>query len=292
MRYSVENHRLRISVTATGAELCSLVNLDSGREYMWQADPAVWGSHAPVLFPNIGVVKDGQTMIDGQPYALPKHGIVRRNDRMELVEQAEDRITLRLCWSEETLRVYPYKFEFRITYRVRNEHVIVYHEITNPTNEPIYFCLGGHPAFNVPLYDHQRYDAHLLRFEHDEDAASHTVTPAGTLTRATRPVPWTDGNVLPLSHDLFTNDALVFRDLNSRSVTLESRITGPILKLDYAGWTHLGVWAKPEGDFVCIEPWMGLSDFEDADGRFKTKEGVIKLAGNTSYEMSYDIKVF
>jgi len=291
MRHAVENHRIRISVDQVGAELCSLVNLDSGKEYMWRADPAVWGSHAPVLFPIIGMLKDGETKIDGKTYRIPKHGMVRNNDKLELFYHSEDRITFRMCWSEETLKTFPYEFDFRITYRVRNEHVIVYHEVHNHGDEPMFFCLGGHPAFRVPLHDHDPYDAHFLRFEHDETAGSHNVTKAGTLTRATRPVPWEKGGILPLSHDLFANDALVFRDLNSPSVVLESKINGPLLKVDFAGWTELGVWAKPNGDFVCIEPWIGLADFEDSDGVFKNKPGIIKLAANDAYEMSYDIKL-
>jgi galactose mutarotase-like enzyme len=159
------------------------------------------------------------------------------------------------------------------------------------STEPMYFCLGGHPAFRVPLHDHDPYDAHFLRFEHDETSASHIVKEDGTLREVTRPVPWTEGNILPLSHELFDNDALVFRDLKSRSVVLESKINGPLLKVDYAGWTHLGIWAKPNGNFVCIEPWMGLADFEDSDGAFKHKEGIIELAGNETYVMSFDIKV-
>lgn len=291
MRHSVQNHRIRISVDQVGAELCSLVNLDSGKEYMWQADPAVWSSHAPVLFPIIGKLKDGTTNIDGQPYAITKHGIVRNNEDLELFSQSEDRITFRLCSNEKTKEQYPYDFDFRITYRVRNAHVIVHHEIQNRGAEPMYFCLGGHPAFNVPLYDHDPYDAHFLRFEHDESAASHIVKDDGTLTEATRSVPWEKGNILPLSHGLFANDALVFRNLNSRSVVLESKINGPLLKVDYAGWTHLGVWAKPDGDFVCIEPWIGLADFEDSDGVFKNKEGIIRLAENETYQASFDVKV-
>jgi galactose mutarotase-like enzyme len=291
MRHSIENHRLRISIDEVGAELVSLVNFDSGKEYMWQADPEVWGSHAPVLFPIIGMLKDGETEIDGKAYRIPKHGMVRRNDKLELFNHSEDRITFRMCWSEETLKSYPYKFDFRVSYRLRNEHVIVYHEVQNHGDEPMYFCLGGHPAFRVPLHDHQAYDAHFLRFEHDETAESNTVTKAGTIRRATRPVPWENGNILPLAHDLFEEDALVLRNLNSPSVVLESRITGPILKVDYAGWTHLGIWAKPNGDFVCIEPWMGLADYEDSDGQFINKEGIVMLAAGETYEMSYDIKI-
>jgi galactose mutarotase-like enzyme len=291
MRHSVENHRLRISINQVGAELCSLVNLDSGREYMWQADPDVWGSHAPVLFPMVGRLKDGKTEIGEKTYRIPKHGFLRGNEHMEVFYHSEDGITFRLPYSEETLKMYPYEFDFRITFRLRNEHVIVYYEIHNLGDEPMHFCLGGHPAFRVPLYDHDPYDGHFLRFEHEESAERHLVTKAGNISRSTRPVDWQAGGVLPLSHELFATDALVFRKLNSRSVTLESKINGPLLKVDYAGWTHLGIWAKPNGDFVCIEPWLGMADYEDGDGIFKNKEGIVGLAAGEVFEMSYDIKV-
>lgn len=290
-RHTIDNGRLAITVLQTGAELASLINLHTGREYMWQADPAVWGSHAPVLFPVIGMLKDGETTIDDQTYRIPKHGMVRNNAGLQLFEHTEDRLTFRMCWSEETLKTYPYRFDFRITYRLRNEHLIVYHAVENVDDRPIYFHLGGHPAFRVPFYDHERYNDYFLRFEHDESAARYSVLPDGTISNGTRPVPWKDGNVLPLTHDLFADDALVFKDLNSRSVVLESAVNGPILKLDYAGWTHLGIWAKPNGDFVCIEPWIGLADAHDASGVFKDKEGIVQLGAGRTYEMSYDVKI-
>lgn len=291
MQHTLENGRLSITVNQVGAELSSLIALDSGKEYIWEGDPEIWGSTAPVLFPIIGMLKDGKTLIDGQEYRIPKHGMVRNNADIELLQRSENHLTFRMHWNEETLQVYPYKFEFLITYRLRNEHVIVYHEVVNHDEKPIYFHLGGHPAFRVPFFEHEQYSDYFLRFEHEESSQRYSVMPGGTIGSDTRPVPWKDGNILPLTHDLFAQDALVFKDLNSRSVILESAINGPILKLDYAGWTHLGIWAKPNGNFVCIEPWIGLADAHDSDGQFKSKEGLVALAPSQVYEMSYDIKV-
>ncbi|OAV43449.1 aldose 1-epimerase family protein [Lewinella sp. 4G2] len=291
MRHALENHRLSIAIEETGAELASIVNLENGREYMWQGDPAAWGSQAPVLFPIIGVLKDGETEIDGKMYRIPKHGMVRHNQDLELFYHGDDRITFRMCWSKETLKTYPYEFDFRVTYRLRNEHVIVYHEVMNVGEAPMHFCLGGHPAFNVPAVKGERYEDYFLRFEHEETSDRYVVTKEGTIGAETVPVPWRAGNILPLSHDLFANDALVFKDLNSHSVVLESLQSGPILKVDYAGWTHLGIWAKPNGNFVCIEPWIGLSDAHDSNKQFVEKEGIVTLAPGETYEMSYDIKI-
>lgn len=291
--HSLENDLLRITVNATGAELTSLVKRDTGQEYIWSGDPAVWGSTAPVLFPIIGTLKDGKTQIEGKEYAIPKHGIIRHSDKLELYSKLEDRLVFRLCSDEETYAQYPYHFDFRITFRLRNEHLIVYHEVMNRDNRPMLFHLGGHPAFRVPFFDGDSYEDYVLRFEHAEDSKSYRVTDAGTVsTTDTRPVPWTEGGkVLPLTHELFAEDALVFKDLESRSVNLESRTHGPVLKVDYAGWTHLGIWAKTNGDFVCIEPWIGLADAAEGDGVFAHKEGIVQLEPNEAYEMSYDIKI-
>lgn len=292
MDFSLENDLLRIKINAVGAELTSLIKRETGQEYIWSGDPKVWGSTAPVLFPIIGRLKGDKTTIDGKEYAIPKHGIVRNNDQLEFFSKLEDRIVFRLCSSEATREVYPYDFDFRITFRLRNEHLIVYHEVTNRSDRPILFHLGGHPAFRVPFFEGDTYDDYFLRFEHAEDSRSYEVTDAGTIANTTREVPWQEGGtVLPLTHDLFAEDALVFKDLASRSVNLESRTHGPVLKLDYAGWTHFGVWAKTNGDFVCLEPWIGLADPADGDGIFANKESIVSLAPNEVYEMSYDIKV-
>ena len=292
MLHSLRNELLEIKIDSVGAELASLQHLETGKEYMWQADPNVWGSHAPVLFPIVGALKSGYTEYEGRRYEIPKHGLVRNNENLELYKREEDRITFRLCWSEETLKKYPFKFDFRITYRLRNEHVIVYYEVYNPTSEPIYFSLGGHPAFRVPFFDDDQYDDYFLRFEHPEDSGSYRVLKDGTLSTDTVPVPWTEGGrVLPLTHELFANDALVFTDLETKSINLESRKNGPVLKVDFAGWTELGIWAKPNGDFVCIEPWLGLADRHDTDQQLVTKEGILELAGMETYEMSFDVKV-
>ena len=292
MDFSLQNDLLSIKINAVGAELTSLIKRDTGREYIWSGDPAIWASTAPVLFPIIGTLKDGKTTIEGREYSIPKHGLVRHNDHLEFFSKLEDRIVFRLTSGPETLDKYPYQFDFRITFRLRNEHLIIYHEVMNTDDRPIQFHLGGHPAFRVPVYDDEAYDDYFLRFEHPEDSRSYEVTDAGTIGSDTRSVPWSeDGTVLPLTHDLFTHDALVFKDLDSRSVRLESRTHGPVLKLDYAGWTHLGIWAKPAGNFVCIEPWIGLSDSAQSDGEFSHKEGIISLEPNEVYEMSYDIKI-
>ena len=56
MEYTLENEYLKLTVASLGAEVVSLVRKSDGVEHIWQADPAVWRYHAPVLFPHCGKV--------------------------------------------------------------------------------------------------------------------------------------------------------------------------------------------------------------------------------------------
>lgn len=56
-RHKLENELIAIEVEEHGAELKSLVRKNTGKEYMWKADPKFWGRTSPVLFPFVGAVK-------------------------------------------------------------------------------------------------------------------------------------------------------------------------------------------------------------------------------------------
>lgn len=287
--FEIKNDQLSVAVQPEGVELSSVTDLASGREYMWQADPAVWGSHAPVLFPIIGGLKDDQYQFNGNTYQLPKHGFVRRNANLRCIDKSEDSITFELSSSPALQLIYPFAFSFRLTYRLEGRQLFQEHLIVNEQPSPLHFSVGGHPAFRVPHYEAEAYSDHYLAFAESESSVSYTVNEAGLIGPETRPVPWED-NCLPLTHELFLQDALVFKDLKSRSVRLMSRSSGPILTVDYSDFDYLGIWAKPDGDFVCIEPWLGLADNHNTDGQLPNKEGIITLAGQSVFGAAFSIE--
>ena len=47
MIYTIENNKIRISVTDMGAEMTSLILKETGVEYLWQADPTAVGGALP-----------------------------------------------------------------------------------------------------------------------------------------------------------------------------------------------------------------------------------------------------
>lgn len=290
MECKISNLNLEVKIEQIGAELSSIKSKSTGREFIWNADPDIWASSAPVLFPIVGGLKNGQTMHNGKQYQMPRHGIVRHNQNIHVVNQETDRITLRLTADESTLKQYPFKFTFDINFRVKDNSVIVSHTIKNIDNCDMFFSVGAHPGFNCPINSGEEYSDCYIEFEQNETLSTSTLTPDGVVKNDSIEV-LKNENILQLTDHLFDNDALIFRNLKSRKVTLRSHKSPTALEVEFPDFNYLGIWAKPQAPFVCIEPWLGIADSEDCDGELAHKEAIIKLPAGEKFEAKYIIRI-
>lgn len=290
MKHSISNDKLEVSILQTGTEICSIKSVRTGLEYMWDANPDIWGSHAPVLFPAIGAIKNKEAIINGKPYQVPRHGFVRHNEDIRLVSSTSDELKYQLDYSAETLKVYPFKFQFNIIFRLEESKLTVLHQVKNLDDQKMYFCLGGHPAFRCPVHAGEKYEDYFLEFEKEENASTTLLSPEGLITDVTEPM-IENSNILNLRSDLFNRDALIFKNLKSQSVSLKSRKSEQSLTVSYQEFNFLGIWAKPNADFVCIEPWLGMADHENTDGQFHQKEGIVQLEAGEEFNASYKIEI-
>ena len=287
---SLENNILKIGVLTKGAELCSIVKRQTGKEYIWQANPDIWANHAPILFPIVGGLKSGSYTFEGKEYFLPRHGFVRNNNNVKLTNQSDGSLIFSLSDSEETLKNYPFQFNLRIIYLLEKNNLTVIHQVFNPGQNPLYFSIGGHPAFNVPLLEDEKYEDHYLQFDRDLDLETNLLTNDGLISSQTRIVTKNESRI-DLHQDLFNKDALIFRDIESKRVSLKSKKSGEILSVEFDDFNDLGIWAKPASPFVCIEPWLGHADIENTTGDIKTKEGIIELMPSAEFSASYTITI-
>ncbi|WP_282135639.1 aldose 1-epimerase family protein [Seonamhaeicola maritimus] len=289
--YTLENNKLKITVKKIGAELCKITSVKHNTDFMWDGNPNIWSGYAPNLFPIIGALKDDSYFFENKVFKLPKHGFVRHNRDINLNKQTKDCLVFKLIHNEELLKSYPFKFEFYISYKLIDNTIEVLHTIKNIDDNPIYFSLGGHPAFKCPVFENEKYDDYTLEFSEVENSKTHMVnTQNGLIISKTKPI-FNNTNKLPLTHDLFNEDALIFKDLKSRKVALKSNLNGEILSFRYPDFNYLGIWAKPNGDYVCIEPWLGIADNENTNQDFKTKEGIIKLDAYKTFKATYSIEI-
>ena len=161
----IENEFLKVAVSPHGAELCSIFDKEKQHEVVWQADPAYWNRHAPVLFPFVGKVNEGLYRYKGKSYPMGQHGFARDME-FTLVGETPDSITFRLCDNEESRAKYPFAFELTITHRLQGRTVTVEWSVKNPSDtEPLYFSIGGHPAFNCPADPGTAKTDYFIRFD-------------------------------------------------------------------------------------------------------------------------------
>ena len=289
-KHSIENEFLKVTVKETGAELCSIQNKENKREYIWQANPEIWESHAPNLFPVIGVLKEGNFNFEGQEYELPKHGFIRYNENIRIKEKSEKHLVFELLYSEETLKMYPFKFDFRITFTLNGKSLKVSHHIINLDEKPIYFSLGGHPAFNIQLFENEKIEDYSLEFDQRMHLDTYILNEDGLVSSKTEKI-LHDENIIQLTDHIFDNDALIFKDIRSKKVNLLSKKNGKILSVEFKDFKNLGVWAKPGAPYVCIEPWLGIADVEGTDQNLKNKEGIIELQASKEFNAAYTISI-
>ncbi len=284
---TIQNEYIRASIHPKGAELVSLVLLNSGLEFMWEGDPAFWGKHSPVLFPIVGGLKNNTYYYNDKAYQLSRHGFARERT-FETEEQQQNSVTFLLTHDESTLAVYPFEFAFRVRYTLQDNQLKVTYLVNNPSDEPLWFSVGGHPAFKVPLVEGTKYEEYLLSFSQPEDWARWPLTAEGLVEKA--PVLLVEQNTdIPLTKALFHEDALVFKNYRSDSVVLHTPKAAHSLRFDFSGFPYLGIWAAKNADFVCIEPWCGIADSVDHGQDITQKEGIVQLDGKESFERSWTV---
>jgi galactose mutarotase-like enzyme len=274
----IASHALSAEIATLGAELGKLSDA-SGRLLQWDGDPAIWAGRAPILFPIVGELRDGRYRVDGRTYALPRHGFARRST-FDVVSHADDSAVLGLRANDETRKVYPFDFELQLAYTLSGAALRVVATISNHGSKPMPASVGFHPAFAWPLPFGQARADHFIRFERDEPAPVRRLDPHGLLLAEARPSPVV-GDVLALRDDLFVDDALIFDALTSRRVSYGAS-AGPRLDIDFEDFPMLGVWNKPGAEFVCIEPWQGVTDPVGFDGELSDKTGIIVVEAGRS----------
>lgn len=284
--YTIKNDDIEISVKSHGAELSSFKD-NTGNELLWQADPAFWSRHAPVLFPIVGRLKDDLLIHEGNNYPLTQHGFAR-DKNFECIDEDGAFLSFRLKEDEDTLSRYPFPFEFLVNYALIANRLMIVYTVRNYHDQELPFSVGAHPAFNWPLIPGTDAQDYAITFERDEPFDIWQLE-EGLIHPALRASPL-EGKTLKLKDGLFDNDALIFPDVNSESVFYGTK-NNRGLKISYAGFPDLGIWSKPGAPFVCIEPWVGHSSPMLFEGDFKEKPGVITLPPFSERSFSYSIEV-
>jgi len=269
--HKLENEFTSATIKSLGAELSSFILKETGREYMWQADPAFWDRHSPLLFPIVGRLKNNTYRVGTTEYSLPQHGFTRDME-FTLVDSSATHCVFRLSSNSQTLAQYPYPFELDVCYTLEAQTLVVEYRVKNTSEQKMYFSIGAHPGFNCPdLLDY------VLEFSEPETLPRLLVSD-GLIGDA---VPFLENeNMIALSPEYFREDAIVLPQPKSEFITLRNTKSDHYTTMGIAGFPYLLIWSLPTGaPFVCLEPWYGIADRIGADPDFTKKEGIQVLDG-------------
>ena len=282
MEYTIENEYLKLTVTTWGAQVKSVVRKSDGVEHIWQADKAVWGYHAPILFPHAGKVVDGIIEAKGGKYPSGQHGFARLMEH-ELVTVTEDTIVMELRSTPELLEKFPYEFALISTFTLEND--TLHHTLTveNWDEEELPFGIGYHPAFTIPFDDKHVATDYELRFSEMESPLCLCCQPNGLVTDKTY---WLGSNIktIAIDENLFANDSHCMVNLKSGKLGVYEKGTGRAVVCDIEEFPYTLIWSKPGmPKFICIEPWQSLPSPEGSSSDWNEKPAAAILNPGESW---------
>lgn len=290
MQNTIQNDYLICTIESVGAEIRSLKDKATGKEYIWQIDDSVWGSSSPVLFPAIGKIKDNKIEYKGEPYAMPKHGIIRNNAGLIFEQISSSSCSLTLISSEKTLLKYPYKFSFSAVFTLIEKRLIMEYIIDNKDAVPMPFACGGHTAYSLPLSKEVKLSDYVVEFPSEGNLMASTLGASGLLSAKKRKIK-TEDKLLPLSETIFNEDALVFENISFEWVRLRKKTDAKGVIVRFRGFPHLALWSKPGTDYVCVEPWLGLPDSENESTDITQKATYKSIEPNTKFSIKIETEV-
>ena len=287
MIYELNNNQITAKVNSFGAELCSVISKETGIEYIWQAEDNIWARHAPNLFPIVGKLKKGTYTYQDESYQLPQHGFARDNEFI-CIEKTVSTLVFELKSNEKLYRVYPFHFSLQIRYALFQNNLKVSYSVFNSENSVLYFSIGAHPAFNCPLSNDETFEDYELIFPNKKSLTINELND-GLMTEQTKTIEL-HHNKLTVNQQLFDKDALVFTGNQIDKVQLISKKTKKGVSLKSNNWPYFGIWAKKStSKFICLEPWYGIADFENAKGDLSTKEGIIKVQPKKYFDCEFEM---
>lgn len=290
MIYTIENEKLKVQISDRGAQLWSIQTKD-GTEYLWQGDAKYWGDRAPNLFPYIARLTQGRYTVNGQEHEMTIHGFVYYSV-LEAEAQEADRIVFKLTQNEKTLGMYPFHFVYRVAYTLEDDRLDVKFSVENTNDSTMYFGIGGHPGFNVPLDKGLKFEDYYLQFDGEEKPVRIGFTPACFLNGDDQEYALQEGGIIPMAHDLFDEDAIVLTRM-AKAVTLKSDKSDRSVRVEYPQMDYVGFWHMPHTDapYVCIEPWSSLPSRQDRVEELSEQPGLIHLGAGEIYENCWSIRI-
>lgn len=284
----LENEKLRVTISDRGAELISVIDKCEGREHLWQADPAVWNRHAPILFPFVGKVYQGKYRVNGREYDMKtQHGFARDMDFV-CTEKTESYVIHQLSSTDETKTIYPFDFRLTVSHSLDPDEpskLNIRWAVENLGDTEMLYAIGGHPAFMPP--DGIEKEQCFVIFPEKEELYYFSANAEGYALPKNRHRLYLDRSYASWQDNI--PETWIFENEGVGCVGLGDANHNPFVLVHCEEFPILAVWANARGPFICLEPWFGRTDDVGFDGAMEEKPGMQTLDAHGKREISWGI---
>lgn len=285
----LKNKFINMEINHLGAEITSIKK--DGYEYLWQKDPEIWNGQALNLFPFIGRLKDEEYEYQQKMYTIKIHGFAK-NSLFETLEQNDSYVSLRLTGGPESYLMYPFDFDFIVSYELIENTIKKQYMIINNGYKPMYYEVGGHEGYNLTFAKDKIMDDYYIEFS-DRAVYTYTSDKDIMINEEVSRIEL-DTKRLYLNPKVFKNDALILdcAKLSTRKVILSATDAKRKIIVHFEDFDYLGIWTRPTyTGFVCIEPWSSLPDCNFLDKNIEHKIGIRTILANKSEMLEYLIEI-
>ena len=288
---TISNGEIRVQVSAVGAEVQSVQDVHTGREYLWQGDARWWHGRSPILFPIVGGMWNGVCRIDGQEISIPKHGFVKKAT-WTVASRSESSIRFETNSTVGTFAVFPFAFHLAVTYRLEGRKLVADFEVTNLGGAPLWFQFGGHPAIALPDWKEEQTVDGYLKLEGQPEYLWRAGD-QGCLEPEKHPVPFNAEGLINLEVETFAHEALIFDNHQVKAATILDLNHQPVARVESTSpvwlfWSPTGLHSP----FVCAEPWYGLCDHQQFEGPIEERPFINCAQEGEVWHGGYSVEVF
>lgn len=221
----------------------------------------------PILFPICGQLTNGSYVLNGKSYTMKNHGVARISKWAVINKEDRDHasITIRLESNEETREMYPFDFELIFTYILKDGKLQILQQYKNNSDVKMPMYAGFHPYF----YAKNKY----INYRTD----------------ATKYIDLNDNKTKDFNGviDLFKmKESAVFIDTKKKSISFRIEELNSNIDMQYGEeFKYVVLWSVENKDFVCVEPWMAMTN------SFNTKQDIYYIESGEKVNTYLDISV-
>ncbi len=258
-----------------------------------------WRGKAPLLWPAVGRnytecylkrlkigeanPRLGEYVLGDRVYPISIHGFAMSKP-WQIIESSEDSLLCGLTSDEDTKKCYPFDFTLEVKYTLKGTKIIALYRVKSES-QGLFFSIGNHITFNLPLGGIGTYTDTLLRASSTKVSG---LTPYALLSGEETPrdfsdVSLSDDSLLDMVTGGAGKDAFV-ELINPKlaeerkdpktpyglKITQREVPTSGQIKASPEEFRFV-FWGSPEEGYFCPEPWYG------GPNSLNTKKGMIEL---------------